>query len=365
MQNISHSIKKLGFGRWFQDHVERENLEGLEIARVVAVHKGSYTISTGENDVFAELLGKMIYGAASPLDYPTVGDWVFAKFHDENTFSIIHEILPRKSLLKRKTPGGKIDFQLIAANIDTAFIIQSLDEDFNLRRLERYLVMVNESNIKPIVLLSKSDLLASEEVASKISEMQKTAPRLHIQPFSNEDESGLKNIKDLLNPGQTYCLLGSSGVGKTTLLNNLIGEPIFKTKTVREKDGKGRHGTTYRQLIKLDCGAMVIDTPGMRELGNFSVQTGLDETFAEIAELSEKCRFNNCVHVNEKGCAVLNAVGNGQLSEKRYQNYIKMGKESIYNEMSYLEKRRKDKQFGKLCKTVMKHKKNMEKRHKS
>ena len=357
MKNILYSIEKLGFDKWFQDNVDLESLEGFELARVTAVHKDSYTINNGENDVFAELIGKIIYSAVSVMDYPAVGDWVFAKFYDENTFSIVHEILPRKSLLKRKTPGKKIDFQLIAANIDAAFIIQSLDDNFNLRRLERYLVMISESNIRPIILLSKSDLLTSEEVVSRISEIQKIKPRLHVQPFSNENESGLKNVKDLLNSGQTYCLLGSSGVGKTTLLNHLIGKSIFKTKTVREKDSKGRHATTYRQLIKLDCGAMVVDTPGMRELGNISVETGLEETFAEITELSEKCQFNDCIHVNEKGCAVLSAIEDGQLSEKRYQNYVKMNKESIYNEMSYLEKRQKDKQFWKFVKTVMKHKK--------
>jgi len=358
MKNVSHNIEKIGFDKWFRDNIDPGRLAGFEIARVIAVHKDSYTINNGENDVLAELVGKIIYNADSPIDYPTVGDWVLAIFYDEKTFSIIHEILPRKSLLKRKTPGKKIDFQLIAANIDTAFIVLSLDENFNLRRLERYLVMVNESNILPIVLLSKSDLLTSEDIAHRIGEIQKIMPRLQVQPFSNENESGLKNVKDLLNPGRTYCLLGSSGVGKTTLLNNLIGESIFKTKTVREKDGKGRHATTYRQLIKLDCGAMVVDTPGMRELGNFSVKTGLDETFAEITALSEKCQFNDCTHVFEKGCSILNALENGQLSEKRYQNYIKMNRESAYNEMSYFEKRQKDKRFGKFIKSVMKHKTN-------
>ncbi len=358
MKNISCSIEKLGFDKWFQDSVDPESLEELEIARVIAVHKDSYTITNGENDVFAELVGKIIYSSASPIDYPAVGDWVFAKFYDENTFSLIHEIIQRKSLLKRKTPGKKIDFQLIAANIDVAFIVQSLDDNFNLRRLERYLVMINESKIRPIVLLSKSDLLTSEEIVSRIDEIYKIMPSLHVQPFSNKDESGLKSVTDLLKEGLTYCLLGSSGVGKTTLLNNLIGESLFKTKTVREKDSKGRHATTYRQLIKLDCGAMVIDTPGMRELGNFSVETGLDETFADIIELSGKCHFNDCSHIAEKGCAVLRAIKDGKLSEKRYQNYIKMNKEVIYNEMSYFEKRQKDKQFGKFIKTVMKHKKN-------
>ena len=266
MIKILYSIEKLGFDKWFQDNVDSESLKGLEISRVIAVHKDSYTITNGEDAVFAELVGKIIFSAASPVDYPAVGDWVLANFYDENTFSIIHEILPRKSLLKRKTPGKKIDFQLIAANIDTAFIIQSLDANFNLRRLERYLVMINESNIRPFVLLSKSDLLTSEEVESRINEVQKIMPHLHVLSFSNENESSLKTVKDLLTPGRTYCLLGSSGVGKTTLLNNLIGESIFKTKTIREKDSRGRHTTTYRQLIMLDSEAMVVDTPGMREL---------------------------------------------------------------------------------------------------
>ncbi len=355
---IPNGIEKLGFSQWFQDNVDPENFNSFNIARVMTVHKDSYTINNGGDDVYAELIGKMVFSADSPIDYPAVGDWVFATFYNENTFSIIHNVFPRKSLLKRKTPGKKVDFQLIAANIDVAFIVQSLDTNFNLRRLERYIVMVKDSNIKPIVLLSKSDLLDTEEIACRVTEIHKIMPFLHVQPFSNENESGLKNVKDLLAPRQTYCLLGSSGVGKTTLLNNLIGESIFTTKTVREKDSKGRHATTYRQLIKLACKAMLIDTPGMRELGNFSVETGIDETFTEITELSEQCQFKDCTHVNEKGCAVLKAVENGQVPEKRYQNYIKMKKESIYNEMSYLEKRQKDKQFGKLCKTVMMHKKN-------
>ncbi len=358
MDQISNRIKALGFGKWFRDNVDPVDLNRFHIARVTAVHKDSYIVNNGENDVFAELVGKMLFSAASPIDFPAVGDWVLATFHDNDTFSIIHHVLPRKSVLKRKTPGKRIDFQLIAANIDVALIVQSLDTNFNLKRLERYLVMVKDSHIEPVVLLSKSDLINTEDMENRVTEIHRIMPFLHVQPFSNKNEAGLKNVKDLLVPQKTYCLLGSSGVGKTTLLNNLIGEAVFTTKTVRKKDGKGRHATTYRQLIKLECEAMMIDTPGMRELGNFSVETGIDETFTEIVELSEQCRFNDCTHINEKGCAVLKAVKNGQVPERRYQNYIKMKKESIYHEMSYLEKRQKDKQFGKLCKTVMKHKKN-------
>ncbi len=357
MNNKSDKLEKLGLDKCFLETVAPESLENFEIARVLAVHKDSYIISNGEVDVLAELVGKIIFSASSPIDYPAVGDWVLANFYDENTFAIIHEILSRKSLLKRKTPGKKVDFQLIAANIDVAFIIQSLNENFNLRRLERYLVMANESNIQPIVLLSKSDLLVSEDIANKIDEIQKNMPRLQVLPFSNANESGLGRVKGIMQPSLTYCLLGSSGVGKTTLLNNLIGESRYKTKIVSKKESKGRHATTHRQLIKLHFGALVVDTPGMRELGIFSVSTGLEETFSEIIKLAEDCQFNDCTHVREKGCAVLDAVERGLLSADRYQNYIKMNKESNYNEMSYLEKRKKDKQFGKLCKTVMKHKK--------
>jgi ribosome biogenesis GTPase len=358
MNYISNNLEKIGFGEWLLETVAPESLEQFDIARVVAVHKDSYTISNGEIDVLAELVGKIIFSASSPVDYPAVGDWVFANFYDENTFAIIHEILPRKSLLKRKTPGKRVDFQLIAANIDVAFIVQSLNENFILRRLERYLVMVNDAKIQPIVLLSKSDLLDHEAITGITEEIHKIMPHLQVAPFSNENESDLDNVKGIMQAGLTYCLLGSSGVGKTTLINNLIGESKYITITVSKKESKGRHATTHRQMTKLDFGALVVDTPGMRELGNFSVATGLGETFTEISDLSEKCQFNDCTHVNEKGCAVLNAVENGQLSAERYQNYIKMNKESAYNEMSYLEKRKKDKQFGKFCKTVMKHKKS-------
>lgn len=358
MDKISNDIEALGFGKWFQEHLDPQDLKRFDLARVVAVHKDSYIVNNGKKALSAELVGKMLFSADSPLDFPAVGDWVLADFHDNESFSIIHYVLPRKSLLKRKTPGKKIDFQLIAANIDVAFIVQALDGNFNIRRLERYLVMADDSNVKPFVLLSKSDLLSPEAIAFQVAAIREIMPLLPVQPFSNQNAAGLKTVKSLLEPKKTYCLLGSSGVGKTTLLNNLMGEARFATQTVRKKDGKGRHATTHRQLTRLDGGAMLIDTPGMRELGNFSVETGIDETFAEIAALSARCQFNDCTHVNEKGCAVLSALENGLLSEKRYQNYIKMKKESSYNEMSYLEKRRKDKQFAKLCKTVMKHKKN-------
>ena len=358
MVGFSPDIEKLGSGKWLMDSLDPKDLNAFEIARVMAVHRDSFSVNKGEKDVTAQMSGRMMNCATSPIDYPAVGDWVLATFYDEQTLCIIHRILPRKSLLKRKTPGKKIDFQLIAANIDVAFIVQSLDANFNLRRLERYLVMVSESNIEPVALLSKSDLLSTEEIRDRIAQVHSAMPNLRVHSFSNKTQAGLDELTSFLRPRQTYCLLGSSGVGKTTLLNHLIGESVFKTRTVREKDSKGRHATTFRQLNMLKGGAMVIDTPGMRELGNFAVSEGIDKTFAEIAELALNCRFRDCRHVNEKGCAVLEAVAKGQLSEQRFQNFVKMNRESIHYEMSYYQKRMKDKEFGKMVKRVMKHKKN-------
>lgn len=347
--------EELGFSKWFQDRVDPAKLADYEIARVITVNKESSIINNTKNDLFAKTTGKLMFNVDTPFDYPTVGDWVYAQFFDNDSFAVIHEIFPRRSLLKRKTSGKKIEFQLIAANIDTAFIIQSLDSNYNLRRLERYLAMVNEGNIHPVVLLSKSDLLSPTEREEKISEIHRVMPDIQIVAFSNIDHSGLDRVKSLLKFGETFCLLGSSGVGKTTLLNSLLGKELFKTHAVREKDGKGRQTTARRQLIRLKNGAMVIDTPGMRELGNFGIESGLQETFDEIAELSSQCRFNDCSHIQENGCAVLAALRDGKISEERYQSYIKMVKESTYNEMSYLEKRRKDREFGKMYREAKKY----------
>ena len=282
---------------------------------------------------------------------------MIAQYYDKNSFAIISEIVPRKSVLKRKTSGKKIEVQLIATNIDTGLIVQSLDTNYNLRRLERYLVMINESDIEPVILLSKSDLLPVGEIDKKVTEIHALVPGIQVVPFSNEDNTSLKIVKELLVPWKTYCLLGSSGVGKTTLVNNLSDEVRLKTHSVRKKDGKGRHITTRRQLISLKNGAMIIDTPGMRELGNFAVDTGIHSTFDEIADLSKQCLYNDCSHTQEQGCSILDALKNGIISQERYQNFVKLNKESAFYKMSFLEKKRKDKKFGKFVKTVMKNKK--------
>ena len=357
MNKFSINLEQLGFNTWFFDAIDSTKLIDHQIARVTTVNKDSYTINNGKGEVSAEVTGKLLFNADSPLDYPATGDWVLAQYFDNDSFAIISEIVPRKSILKRKTSGKKIEFQLIATNIDIGLIVQSLDNNYNLRRLERYLVMINQSNIQPIVLLSKSDLLPVSEIDKKVDEIHDLNPDIHVLPFSNEDNTKLKHVKELLYPRRTYCLLGSSGVGKSTLINNLLDEVRLKTNNVREKDGKGKHITTRRQLIMLKNEAMIIDTPGMRELGNFEVDTGIHGTFDEIAELSNQCRYNDCSHTQEHGCAILAALKDGVISQDRYNSFTKLNKESAYYEMSYLEKKRKDKKFGKFVRSVLKEKK--------
>ncbi len=326
------------------------------VARVVSVQKDSYTVTKGGEVIFAELSGNLLYRTDSAIDLPTTGDWVYADFFDDDTHAIIYGVFPRKTLLKRKTAGKVVDFQLIAANIDVAFIIQSLNENFNLRRLERYLVMVNESGIEPIILLSKCDLMPKEEIDEIKKKVLGIAPHTIVMEFSNLNQANVDSIVSLLKSESTYCLLGSSGVGKTTLLNSIIGNNDFETQPVSKIQSKGRHTTTNRQLVRLKNGAMIVDTPGMRELGSLSVDEGLEETFSEIRELSQSCKFSNCSHTNEKGCAILAAIKAGDLSEQRYQNYLKVKKESEFNQMSYVEKRKKDKSFGKFIKSTLKNK---------
>ncbi len=352
------NYEKLGFGKWFQDRIETTKLNELQIARVISVNRNSFIVSNGINDIYAELTGKFLFNSDSSLDFPTVGDWVYIQMFDEDSLAIIHDIFPRKSLLKRKTSGKNIEYQLIAANIDTAIIMQSLKDNFNLRRLERYLVMINESNITPVIFLSKSDLISIDEIDKKKNDIYKIFPNIKIEAFSNNSITDIEKIKEHFISTMTYCLLGSSGVGKTTLLNNLIQKELYKTQPIREKDGRGKHTTTRRELIVIENGSIVIDNPGMRELGIISMDSGLDDTFNEIVELSSQCRFQDCTHTVEKDCAVIKAVEQGKISEERYNNYIKIYKESVYYEMSYYEKRQKDKKFGKFIHTYKKNKKD-------
>lgn len=351
------TLRSIGYDDWFLDQVDVEKLAGHKVARVTAVHKDSYVVTDGSIEAFAECSGNLLYTVDSAADMPTTGDWVYADFYDDDSHAIIHGVITRKTILKRKRAGKQVEFQLIAANIDVAFIVQSVDYNLNLRRLERYLVMVNENKITPVILLSKCDLISQDQIEKIQEDISSISPETNIVTFSNVSGDNIDTIMSSLLPAQTYCLLGSSGVGKTTLLNSILGTEQFETRSVSKKDSKGKHTTTRRELTLLENGALLIDTPGMRELGNISVDEGIDETFSEISKLAQQCRFANCSHIKEKGCAVLAAIKSGDLEKLRYKNYLKMKKESAFNEMSYSEKKKKDKDFGKLIKSTLKNKK--------
>ena len=351
-----NDLQNIGYSDWFKSRVDNKKIAAHDVARIISVHKDSFTVSKGGEEIFAELAGNLLYSADSASDLPTTGDWVYVDFYDNDAHAIICGVFPRKTLLKRKATGKQVDFQLIAANIDVAFIIQSLNDNFNLRRLERYLVMVNECGIEPVILLSKCDLMSKEEVGDIRQKVQSIAPQTEVMAFSNLNRENIDSIIGSLQSESSYCLLGSSGVGKTTLLNSIIGNEKFETQAVSKIQSKGRHTTTSRQLVCLENGAMIIDTPGMRELGSMSVEARLDETFSEIQTLSQACKFANCSHSNEKGCAITAAIKSGDLSNQRYKNYLKLKKESEFNQMSYIEKKKKDKNLGKLIKSTIKNK---------
>ena len=350
-------LSTLGFDRWFQEEQEKSLDPGFATARVAEVNRDSYVVIGIKGEVYAELAGSAIFSAKSSMDFPAVGDWVCVEYHNEGTFAIIHRIYKRKSFLRRKTAGKQIDYQLIAANIDIALIVQSVGTDFNMRRLERYLVMIKEGNIEPVLVLTKTDLVGPEILTKKISEVIGSNIVMKILPISNVTGTGLDQIHRLLTTGKTYCLIGSSGVGKTTLVNHLIGQDLFETGEVRTRDGRGKHITARRQLIVLPNGAMIIDTPGMRELGIIGFRRGIDLSFEDIGELSRICRFSNCNHTSDWGCALRKAIENGKLSKQRYDNYIKLVRESEYHQLSYFEKRQKDRKIGQFIKKTMKHNK--------
>jgi len=347
-------LADLGFDRWFQTKQAAIQRPECSVARITRVDRDRFLVRNEEDEVQAEAAGKLLFGADSGQDLPCVGDWALVQYYNDGQLAIIHDLFPRKTFLRRKSAGTTVDYQMIAANIDVAFVMQSCDTDFNLRRMERYLVMINEGHVEPVILLSKSDLVSAEVLEKRIAEIRRARIDARVIAFSSTTGDGLDAVKQTLEKGKTYCLLGSSGVGKTTLLNHLLGRDAFETGPVREKDGRGRHTTARRQLTVLDNGALLIDTPGIRELGVIAVDASINDSFADIYELSGSCRFKDCTHTQETGCAVLAAVHSGEVSDERYQSYMKLMKESAFYEMSYLERRKKDKQFGRMVKNAMK-----------
>jgi ribosome biogenesis GTPase len=289
-----------------------------------------------------------MFVATKREDYPAVGDWVAIEVLPEEK-AIIRGILKRKTILQKKY-SGKQESQIIATNIDVAFIVESMDRDYNLNRFERFLVLVAEAGITPILVLNKVDLISNIELDNKIIDVKNRFAVVDIIATSTITKDGLDDLKKQIKKGKTYCFLGSSGVGKSTLINKLLQKEEIKTREMGLVTGKGKHTTTTREMYFLENGGLVIDNPGTREVGITDSEIGIEMVFDEISTLSKECRYTNCTHTHEPGCVVLKAIEDGRLDEGKYSNFIKLKKEAQFYKMTNVERREKDKKFGKFIK---------------
>lgn len=349
-------LEFLGYSEDLERYRDENDLKGFDVGRVTQEHKERYAVKTADGEYEAEVTGNLRYSAETRSDFPAVGDWVALTVCDSD-FAIIHKIYPRKSILERQAIAKFGETQIIATNIDFAFITNAVDRDFNINRIERYLTICNSAKVEPVILLTKTDLIGEEELDKIISDTKSRIKDIKIIPLSSETKSGYENLRAFLLKGKTYCFLGSSGVGKSTVINNLSSKDIMKTSNISESTNKGRHITTHRELVVLENGSILIDNPGMREIGIADTSDGLETTFESIILHSRNCKFSDCTHTVEKGCAVVEAVENNIIDKDTYKNYLKMEREKIRFQSSKFEKRKKDKAFGKMVNEVMKYKK--------
>jgi ribosome biogenesis GTPase len=346
------TLEDLGYTNQLNEYRKEQQLDSFAIGRVITAYKDRYKVRTISAELDCELIGNLRFTIEDKSELPAVGDWVAIVEYDEDK-ALIHAVLPRTSKLERKAVGKKGQSQIIATNIDMGLIIQSINRDFSINRLERYMTICNNSAIEPVVVLSKIDLIEEHELKELLIQIKERIKNIPVFPISNMSQEGINDLKSVLQKGKTYCLLGSSGVGKSTLINILSGEEIMKTGEISESIDRGKHVTTHRELIILEQG-ILIDNPGMREIGITDSQKGMEMTFDEISELSKDCKYSDCTHTNEDSCAVLEAIENDQLSHETYENYIRMEKERMYYESSALERKKKYKDLGKLIKNMKK-----------
>ncbi|MFA9392087.1 MAG: ribosome small subunit-dependent GTPase A [Prolixibacteraceae bacterium] len=345
------TLEDIGYNEDLERYRNDHGFHSFGVGRVSLEHKERYKVKTIDNEYDAEIIGNLRFTAQKRADFPAVGDWVAFSEFDENKV-LIHAVFPRRTIIERQAVGKQGEKQIIATNIDLAFIVQSIDYDFNINRIERYLTICNASNVQPMIILNKIDLISEAELSKLILSVQERVKEVPVLAISNASQKGIEKLKNSIVKGKTYCLLGSSGVGKSSLLNNLSGQDYMKTNTISLSTNKGRHVTSHRELIVLESGGIIIDNPGMREVGIADSSDGLERTFEIIVELSESCKFKDCTHTTEIDCAVLTAVDNGEIDRKFYENYLKMEREKEHFESTVAEKRKKDKDFGKMIKQV-------------
>lgn len=347
------NLQDLGYTAYLEQWRKDNKLDGFEVGRVIAEHKERYIIKTAEGEYEAEITGNMRFAAKSREDFPALGDWVALTTY-ESDFAIIHHIYPRHAVIKRKAVGQFGEVQIIATNVDFAWLVQAIDRDFNINRLERYLTICHAARVQPIIVLTKIDLIDEAQVQQIIASIKGRINHIEVFALSSETLQGYEAIQAAIQKGKTYCMLGSSGVGKSTLLNKLSGKTVMKTDAISQSTHKGRHITSHRELLILDNGGLLIDNPGMREVGMADTTEGLEATFDQIVRLAQQCKFKDCTHTNEIGCAVLEAVEREELDARSYENFMKMERENAHFESSAEERRKKDKEFGKFVKNYKK-----------
>lgn len=354
------TLENYGWNSTFQEEFDKLNAGDLIPARIAIHNKNNYLIYAESGEITSELSGKMLYeieDGISDEGFPVVGDWVAVRaFPDENK-AIIQKMLPRKSKFSRKEAGEKTKEQIVAANVDTVFLMTSLNQDFNLRRLERYIVLANQSNAHAVIILSKADLCDNyEEIIEEVKTVSKDIP-IHI--VSSLKAEGLEELQQYFEGNKTITVMGSSGVGKSTFINALLGYDRMKVNETTEYKDKGSHTTTHRELVLLPGGGLIIDTPGMREIQLWESQQGIESAFDEIEALMENCKFSDCSHTNEPGCAILEALKSGELDSDRYNSYLKLKRESQYFERRHNKKLQIDerKKWKAITKSMRKHNK--------